>query len=240
MKFAVIGSRYMQGIIERLRNMGCGIDLDSPDFVITGGGDGSILYGERIYPGVPKIPIRLSDHGLKCIYTESEIEKVILKIKDGKYDIKEELKLGVIVRQKYYHSFSEVLNEVQLHNQSPIKAIRFSVYVNDNVLFEDIIGDGVIVATPFGSTAYFSSVGGEEFDKGIGIALNNPHRFKGGRYGRYEIVDIGSKINIEVHRDEGLLLFDNDSRIINVKEGDDIEIKVSENVAKFVMIKDNK
>ena len=130
---------------------------------------------------------------------------------------------------------------MQLHNSSPIKAVRFSVYIEDEILFENVIGDGVVIATPFGSSAYYSSIGGEKFDKGIGIALNNPYNIKE----KPVVIDEGFdyNINIKILRDDGLLLFDNNNNMIKIdkqlklsKGGDNIVVKRSKDTAKFILV----
>jgi NAD+ kinase len=231
MKFTITSLISTQRIVEVLNIFGHDIDNNKPDFVITYGGDGTVLFSERKYPGVPKITIRAGNVGFKCIYSEVEFEDVLIKIDSGEYKLKEEIKLETTYQRRKYLS----LNEAQLHNSSPIKAVRFSVYIEDEILFENVIGDGVVIATPFGSSAYYSSLGGKKFDKGIGIALNNPYNIKE----KPVVIDEGFdyNINIKVLRDNGLLLFDNDNNMIKVsKGGDNIIVKRSKDTAKFVLI----
>lgn len=238
MKFSVVSLKNTQRIVQVLEMFGHDIDNNKPDFVITYGGDGTVLFSERKYPGIPKITVRAGSVGFKCMYSEEEFEDVLIKIDSGEYKLKEEIKLETTYQGRKYLS----LNEVQLHNSSPIKAVRFSVYIEDEILFENVIGDGVVIATPFGSSAYYSSVGGEKFDKGIGIALNNPYNVKN----KPVIIDEGYDYNINMKilqknskmlPDDGLLLFDNDNNIIKVKAGEDnIIVKKSKDTAKFVSI----
>lgn len=258
MKFTIVSLKNTQRIIDILNMFGHDIDNNKPDFVITYGGDGTVLYSERKYPGIPKITIlpatksATGSIGSKCMYSEEDLEDILIKIDNGEYKIKDEIKLETTYQGRKYLS----LNEVQLHNSSPIKAVRFSVYIEDEILFENVIGDGVVIATPFGSSAYYSSVGGEKFDNGIGIALNNPYNVKE----KPVVIDEGFdyNINIKILRDDGLLLFDNDSNMIKVKAadrlkptatkavnqlklittkgGDDIIVKRSKDTAKFVLV----
>jgi NAD+ kinase len=234
MKFTVVSkNKDIQAIARVLAMFDLDIDNNKPDFVITYGGDGTILKAERIYPGIPKITIRNSEKCSKCNYSENELEDVLIKIDNGTYKLKEEKKLETTFQGKKYLS----LNEAQIHNYSPLKAVRFSVYMKvymDNLpLFDNIIGDGVVIATPFGSSAYFSSIGGEQFEKGIGIGLNNPYNVKS----KPVIIDSGfdPEIHIIILRDDGLLLFDNDENIIKTMGGDDIKVEISKNTAKFVI-----
>lgn len=254
MKFAIVSLRNTQRIIDVLNIFGHDIDNNKPDFVITYGGDGTVLFSERRYPGIPKITIlpatksTTGSIGSKCMYSEEDLEDVLIKIDSGEYKLKEEIKLETTYQGKKYSS----LNEVQLHNSSPIKAVRFSIYIEDDILFENVIGDGVVIATPFGSSAYYSSVGGEKFDKGIGIALNNPYNVNNSKMLSKEkpvVIDEGFdyNINIKILRDDGLLLFDNDNNMIKVKAvdqpksttskgGDNIVVKRSKYTAKFVLV----
>ncbi len=228
MKFSIVSLRNTQRIVEALNIFGHDIDNNKPDFVITYGGDGTILHSERKYPGIPKITVRTDSVGFKCMYSIEELEDVLIKIESGEYQLKEEIKLETTFQGRKYLS----LNEVQLHNSSPIKAIRFSVYIEDEIYFDNIIGDGVVIATPFGSSAYYSSIGGGKFDKGIGIALNNPYNIRE----KPVLIDEGFdyNINIKILRDDGLLLFDNDNNMIKAKGGDNIIVKKSKDTAKFV------
>lgn len=231
MKFAIVSLNNILKINKILNRLDLKIDNDNPDFVITYGGDGTILYAERKFPNIPKVTVRGSEGGLRCLYTESELENVLLKIKDNKYQLKDELKLETEFEGKKYFS----LNEVQIHNSSPIKAVRFSVCIDNSLVFNNIVGDGVIIATPFGSTAYYMSVGGERFNKGIGVAFNNQYKVKYAKY-RPVIISEDSKIHIKILRDDGLLVFDNNEIMIKVKGGDNIIIKAAKDVAKFVII----
>ena len=54
------------------------------------------------------------------------------------------------------------LNEINIHHKLPTKAIRFYIKFGKNKII-NLIGDGVIIATPFGSTGYYKSVGGKFF-----------------------------------------------------------------------------
>ncbi len=231
MKFAVVSkSKDIQLIIRVLAMFDVDIDNYRPDFVISHGGDGTILYSERRYPGIPKITIRGSERGFKCNFNENELEDVLINIDNGTYEIKEEIKLETTFQGRKYLS----LNEVQIHNSTPNKSIRFSIIMDNLPVFEEVIGDGVVIATPFGSSAYFSSIGGEKFDKGIGIGLNNPHNVKS----KPLIIDsdFNPGIVIKILRDSGLLIFDDDDNMIKVKGGDEINVEKSKITAKFVKI----
>ncbi|ELY35524.1 hypothetical protein C496_23146 [Natronorubrum tibetense GA33] len=69
-------------------------------------------------------------------------------------------------------------NEISLHHYSPILAATFAVRIDDQGTayeFERLVGDGVLVATPFGSTGYYRSIIGGTFSSGLSVAFNNVH-----------------------------------------------------------------
>lgn len=240
MRFAIVSlnNNKIRKIAQTLGAYCHNIDICNPEFVVTYGGDGTILYAERKYPEIPKITIRGSSGGYKCLYSESDLENILLKIDNGKYSLREEPKLETVFEGRRCLS----LNNVQIYNQNPASTIRFSIFVNDKPLYLNVIGDGVVVASPFGSTTYYASVSG--FKSGfsgdwIGIALNNPHKYgcDEDTIDRSSLVDINSNIDIKILRNDGLLLlFDSDNSIINTKEGDMISIGVSKITAKFVIV----
>lgn len=200
---------------------------DNPDFVIVVGGDGIILNAERAYPCIPKITFRSSDVGSKCRYTLDDFEKVINKVLDGEFTIIKEPKLHL----DWYNFFA--LNEIQLHNKIPISAVRFSIEVDNEMLFKNVIGDGVIIATPFGSSGYYMSVGGVPFKNCIGIALNNPSNYSE----KPKLVPLGTEIKIKVHRKNGILIEDNNPDFIDVIEEKEYIIKMADKPAQFVAVK---
>ncbi|RLI96454.1 MAG: hypothetical protein DRO96_03055, partial [Candidatus Aenigmatarchaeota archaeon] len=122
------------------------------------------------------------------------------------------------------------LNEIQLHNKKPTKALRFNVYVDKKCVFETVVGDGVVISTPYGSGAYYKSTGGKPFCKGIGIALNNPHNHR-----HALVVDESSTVEVELLREEAQLFSDNNEKnMISLSPKDRIIIKKHIKSARFI------
>lgn len=229
MKIAVSGSKDTKHIIEAVKRAGIVIDSKNPDFVITYGGDGSVLWGENQYPGIPKIPVRASATAKVFMYDEKNLGNILEKIKKGGYTISGAMKLEA----NFGGTCINALNDFQVRSPLPVQALRFSVSVSGKEVFSEIIGDGAVISTPFGSQAYYSSVGGKSFKKGIGIALNNPHDYKGTRS---IIAAESDEISIKVLRDEGILLFDNCEKIFRIGPSDEIIIRRAKETAKFVRV----
>ena len=199
----------------------------NPDFVVCYGGDGTILFAERKFPQVPKLIVKRSKICRKCDYTIDYLEDALHRIREQKFKIREEMKLEAKFRERKLIG----LNEIQVHTKLPIYAIRFSVVVDDRE-FDDLIGDGIIVATPFGSTAYYHSITRKSFEKGIGIAFNNPTKPV-----NHLVLKEDSNIEIELVRGEASFATDNDPKILDLIEGQLIKIKKAEETAKIIEIK---
>lgn len=196
-----------------------------PDFIICYGGDGTVLFSEREFPEIPKLILKTSRICRDYDYNISDLKDILIKIKEGHFQIHTEMKLETITKGDTLVA----LNEIQIHLKLPIYAIRFSLSV-DEKKFEQLIGDGVIVATPFGSTAYYKATGGESFKKGIGISFNNLHN----KNSKGFVVPEDSVVTLEVTRGPAWLLADNNERFIELDAGDIFTIKKSKSVANFI------
>ena len=121
------------------------------------------------------------------------------------------------------------LNEIQIHLKLPIYAVRFSLNINGKK-YHELIGDGVIFATPFGSTAYYKATGGKNFEKGIGISFNNLHNQKIESF----VVSEDSTLNLIITRGPAWLIADNNKDFVDLLTGDKVKIRRSESVANFI------
>ena len=197
------------------------------DFIVTVGGDGTILRTFRKYKDTPVLPVNMGTHGY---LTEINPEDY-LKIPDilQKHKIEERSKLSVIKNGK---KIGEVLNEVIMRAREPTKVANFLLRYNNSE--ETITGDGVIVATPTGSTAYSLSAGGPVVHiktKAIVItplaSLNRKNLPK--------IIPDTFEVKIKnLGRDSYLVMDGENFGIMKVNE--EVVIKKSDNKAKFVRI----
>ena len=123
------------------------------------------------------------------------------------------------------------LNEIQVHLKLPIYAVRFSLSVNGRE-YKELIGDGVIIATVFGSTGYYKATGGKSFEKGIGISFNNLHNIAAESF----VVQEDSVIKLVIIRGPAWLLADNNEDFIELNVGDNVTIRRSKSVANFIYV----
>ena len=211
-------------IVKSLGKRNIKISRSNPDFVLTYGGDGTILMAERNFPEIPKIPIRNSKICSMCVsYGKDNIGYLLDKLVKGEFKTEIVNKVETVFRGKRFVG----VNEIQIHNKDPRKAIRFSLEVKDQKL-DEVIGDGLIFSTAFGSTAYYRSLGLEPFKKGIRIGFNNV-------YPRRDPIELKGVATIEIIREKALLLCDNNGTI-NLKPGDKVEIRESKEKAVFARL----
>lgn len=199
----------------------------NPDFIVCYGGDGTILFGEREFPQVPKLIVKRTNIRRKCDYTLYQTKNILTKIRNGEFNLQKEIKIEARFKNRKLIG----LNEIQVHTQLPTYAIRFSLFVNEKE-FPNLIGDGAIISTPFGSTGYYKSTGGNQFKKGIGISFNNLHN----KRIRSLVVSESSTIRVKVNRGPAWILADNNERFLELKDNDVSIIEKSASVANFIYV----
>ena len=127
------------------------------DLLIVFGGDGTILNSARQYLEC-EIPILGINMGNVGFLTDIKVENfhiAMQEILDGNYQIEERN----LVSAKFDDNHLYGLNEVVVHSGAYAQLMRYRLNVNDKVVYEQR-SDGLIIATPTGSTAYSLSAGG--------------------------------------------------------------------------------
>jgi len=147
--------------IRRHHNLSYNIDEMDADIIIAIGGDGTILRTQSLL-GDKKIPVFGINMGTVGFLTEINPEETFHALKDvlaGNYFVEERTRL------KVWHDrdLAPALNEVVILTRKPAKMLHIEVKVDDEVV-EELRADGLIVATPSGSTAYSMSAGGPIVD----------------------------------------------------------------------------
>ena len=127
------------------------------DLVIVFGGDGTLLNSARQYLEY-EIPILGVNMGNVGFLTDLKVENFhtsMQEILNGNYKIEERN----LVSAKFNNNHLYGLNEVVIHSGAYAQLMRYRLNVNDKVVYEQR-SDGLIIATPTGSTAYSLSAGG--------------------------------------------------------------------------------
>lgn len=131
------------------------------DMVLSIGGDGTLLDVLPIVRGssIPVLGINTGRMGFLSSISRSEVSQTIGKIINRQYTIEERSLIELAEPQNVFHDINYSLNEVGIFHKTNDNLIVICVYIND-LLVNKYWADGLIVATPTGSTAYSLSAGG--------------------------------------------------------------------------------
>jgi NAD+ kinase len=129
------------------------------DVIVSIGGDGTILFTARQYADY-EIPILGINLGHLGFLAETSKKDTVQRIKDGSFLIQDRMRIVASVRagDTAIQSLS-ALNDVVIHGAGFTRMVTVRTAV-DSRLLRDYRADGVIIATPTGSTAYSLSAGG--------------------------------------------------------------------------------
>jgi len=130
------------------------------DIILALGGDGTILAASRAVgsSGVPIAGINLGGLGFLAEVAVEEIYERLELIQDGEYLVEKRMVLKAIVGNDKKINY-RALNDIVIERGSSSRIMSISVRV-DGSFFNDYSADGIIIATPTGSTAYSLSAGG--------------------------------------------------------------------------------
>lgn len=136
-------------------------ELPGADLLICFGGDGTILHAARdaTLHGVPIMGVNMGSVGFMAELERGELSQ-LAPLARGQYTIEERMMLDVrVLRGDKVFSQDLALNDAVISKGSMARVAEMEVLA-DQVQVTAIMGDGVIVATPTGSTAYSMSAGG--------------------------------------------------------------------------------
>lgn len=159
------------------------------DIIVCYGGDGTLLYGERLFPGTPKVMIRNSQVCHSC--STQGRDTILQLLLRGAYSTQEHMKLTVEAKGQTLTA----LNDVIIGHAAVNGTLRATVAVNGQQYGDEFFGDGVVISTPIGSTGYYQSITRSNFHNGIGLAFNNTVNVVS-----HLVVEDSSEIVVEITR----------------------------------------
>ena len=139
------------------------LDPDLIDLLVTFGGDGTLLRGARLLRGrdVPILGVNFGRVGFLTSVPRDGAQQALLAFAAGEYRLSPRSALTATVRAPDGTSRGEhlALNDVVLHKGGVARVVRFQVLI-DGEPMGPVSGDGLVIASPTGSTAYSLSAGG--------------------------------------------------------------------------------
>lgn len=126
--------------------------IKNPEIVFVIGGDGTVLHSEYVFPAVPKICFSQGRVSFLSGVETRNLDWILKRLEEGKYFTEERTKLSSNI-------LPDALNEVAILRYEPNKMMEAQITI-DRAESESVRGDGILVSTPTGSTAYALSCGG--------------------------------------------------------------------------------
>lgn len=170
------------------------------DLVIVVGGDGCLLGAARALSGfdTPVVGVNRGYLGFLTDIMPSELEQQLGAILDGRYETEKRFLLEAEVRRDQYPVGSgAALNDVVIRAGDSVHMVEFDLYIEGRFVYSQR-SDGLIIATPTGSTAYALSGGGPimypRLDAIVLVPMH-PHALSS----RPLVVDGNSEIKLVIH-----------------------------------------
>ncbi len=138
------------------------IALEKPDIALVFGGDGSILHAARLLApySIPLLGVNLGSLGFLAALEPKDLETALDQLVRCEYTLEERMLLeGLIYRRQEKLYTCAAVNDIVIHSRGIARNIILEVLINGEFV-SCYRGDGVIVASPIGSTAYSLSAGG--------------------------------------------------------------------------------
>lgn len=211
---------------------------EHPDIIFVLGGDGSIISAARCYSSVPILGINFGNLAYMAELEVTELE-YIDRVLSGDFSVEERMMLDAsVIREGNKISMKNpAFNDIVISNGPLPHIISFDFFL-DGVKAENYKSDGMIIATPSGSTAYSMSAGGPIVDPSIDCIVATPicpHAI-----GQRPVV-ISSKTKIVFDniswRKDNVYLSADGNEVIELKKGDVVTITKSERKAKIAHVK---
>ena len=164
------------------------------DCAIVLGGDGTLLHAAKTLcdKNIPILGINLGTLGFLTELEADDFREAVIRLKNDDFSLEEHMMLHA----KSDEAETDFLNDAIVHCSGFSRIIRLQTYVND-IPVQLFSGDGLIVATPTGSTAYNLSAGGpvlSHYSKMMVLTPICPHSLGG----RSIVLSEDDRIGIEV------------------------------------------
>lgn len=133
---------------------------ETADLLLVLGGDGSILRAARGYPGMPILGINFGQVGFLAVVEQSDWQRSLDRVLAGDCIVRDEAAIDVAVHRagrRDRESLGWFMNDVVVRSRGPM--LHIELYLSGNFL-NVYPGDGLIVATPLGSSAYNMAANG--------------------------------------------------------------------------------
>jgi NAD+ kinase len=206
------------------------------DLILMLGGDGTLLATARALGDhdVPILPVNLGGMGFLTSVTLDEVYSILDLVLAGQHRLSERIPLcaEVLRNGEVAHSYL-ALNDAVLNKAALARITDFDLYLDEGYACS-YKGDGLIIATPTGSTAYSLAAGGPIVFPVVHAFLITPicpHALTN----RPLVVPDTSKIRVEFHSSEESIYLTLDGQVgVELQHGDQITVRKAEKTVRLV------
>jgi NAD+ kinase len=209
------------------------------DLLIVLGGDGTMLRAGRLCAphNIPVLGINLGHFGFLMELHGTQWKEALPKILQGSYHLEDRMML----RAEHWRNGSmmgywDVMNEVVVCRGQYVRPVHLRAEV-DGYLLTNFVADGLITATPTGSTAYALAAGGPILPpelRNILIVPVAPHL----TVDHAMILSEGATVKVMVYSSHDAVMSVDGHYPVDMLDGDYVEIRAAKNVATFVRLQD--
>ena len=228
---------------EKIEGFGLAIEplqqeLRGADLIVAFGGDGTILHLSKTaaHRDVPVLGVNLGSLGFMAELESKDLAR-LRDLCNGKYDVESRMMLDVNVLRDGRVIYSNLaLNEALIARGNVSRVIRLKISTEQGKLV-DIAGDGVIVASPTGSTAYSLSAGGPVVEPTARNFIVSPicaHSVHANAY----VLSSERVITVQTEKNsyKPVLLSVDGGRAFSLRSGDCVEVRRSKFDTKLVRL----
>ena len=228
---------------EKIEGFGLAIEplqqeLRGADMIVAFGGDGTILHLSKTaaHRDVPVLGVNLGSLGFMAELESKDLTR-LRDLCNGKYDVESRMMLDVNVLRDGRVIYSNLaLNEALIARGNVSRVIRLKISTEQGKLV-DVAGDGVIVASPTGSTAYSLSAGGPVVEPTARNFIVSPicaHSVHANAY----VLSSERVITVQTEKNsyKPVLLSVDGGRAFSLRSGDCVEVRRSKYDTKLVRL----
>lgn len=213
-------------------------ELRSADLMITFGGDGTILHLAKL-AALNKVPVLGVNTGSLGFIAELELGELdcLKRLESWDFYMENRMMLDVSVLRDGRPIYTNLgLNDAVIR-EGPISHVIHLRIESDGHHLADIAGDGVIIATPTGSTAYALSAGGPVVEPEAEAMVVCPICTHNMRFSSY-VLSPKHTLSIRTERNgrKPVYLFVDESRGFSLKAEDEVQVRRSKYTLKLVRL----
>lgn len=206
-------------------------EVDDADMVIAVGGDGTMLSAVAIAHGadLPVLGFNLGTLGFLTTAEPNDLESVVSRLANGEFEIEDRMTVAAHIHGDTFHGVNDVVIE-KVDNQ---RLVELEVEIG-GVAFATYRADGLIVASPTGSTAYSFSAGGPLVSPAVDAMVLTPvaaHSL----FSRSIVLPAEQEVIITVHRDRAVKVSVDKQNLGELGDGDRVSVTRGVRPVRFVI-----